>query len=329
MIKKLLLVFFSLNLSCCAIAQGKWTQKADFGGTERSGAIGFAIGNKGYIGLGSAQKDFWEYDPEKDLWTQKADFGGATRSYSVGFVINGKGYIGTGITPVEKIKNKDDILKDFWEYDPAANKWTKKADFGGKARFRAAGFAIGNKGYIGTGYLGHWSDSYNPDFWEYDASTNKWKQLGNFSGLPVTGRADCVGFSIGDKGYLGLGGPQGDLFFPNFWEYDPSTDKWKSIKKFKGELGSGIVAFSINGKGYIGTGYSPDLRHHSKDVHSDFWEYDPSENKWTKKPDFAGSPREYAAGFAIGNKGYIGTGMKWVKDDKFGDTKDFWEWSEK
>ena len=24
------------------------------------------------------------------------------------------------------------IYKDFWEYDPAANTWTQKADFGGK-----------------------------------------------------------------------------------------------------------------------------------------------------------------------------------------------------
>ena len=30
--------------------------------------------------------------------------------------------------------------------------WTQKADFGGTARDCAAGFSIGSKGYIGTGY---------------------------------------------------------------------------------------------------------------------------------------------------------------------------------
>ena len=38
-----------------------WTQKADFGGGARSGAVGFSIGSKGYIGTGGAN-DFWEYD---------------------------------------------------------------------------------------------------------------------------------------------------------------------------------------------------------------------------------------------------------------------------
>jgi hypothetical protein len=41
---------------------------------------------------------------------------------------------------------------DFWEYDPATNAWTQKANFAGLARETPVGFAIGNKGYIGCGY---------------------------------------------------------------------------------------------------------------------------------------------------------------------------------
>ena len=55
--------------------------------------------------------------------------------------------------------------KDFWEYDPSTNTWTQKLDFGGTARHGAVGFAIGNKGYIGTGYNG---TSGTKDFWEYN-----------------------------------------------------------------------------------------------------------------------------------------------------------------
>ncbi len=61
-------------------AQDTWVQKADFGGTPRAEAVGFSIGNKGYIGTGNGEggegKDFWQYDPATDTWTQKADFGG-------------------------------------------------------------------------------------------------------------------------------------------------------------------------------------------------------------------------------------------------------------
>ena len=72
------------------------------------------------------------------------------------------------------------ITKDFWEYDPATNTWTQKADFGGTARYVAVGFSIGSKGYIGTG-----DDDLNQflkDFWEYDPATNTWTQKADFGG---------------------------------------------------------------------------------------------------------------------------------------------------
>src|SRR5438477_24815 len=80
-------------------AQDTWTQKADFGGTERKWAIGLTIGAKGYIGTGGHDilfKDFWEYDPSTNTWVQKADFGGSARQVPVGFSIGHKGYVGTG-----------------------------------------------------------------------------------------------------------------------------------------------------------------------------------------------------------------------------------------
>ena len=86
-------------------------------------------------------------------------FGGIARKEAVGFAIGTKGYIGTGVggtiaTPA--------YYSDFWEYDSAANTWTQKADFGvndspvtpALVRASAVGFAIGTKGYVGTGYDG-------------------------------------------------------------------------------------------------------------------------------------------------------------------------------
>ena len=80
---------------------GVWTQKADFAGGGRNGAVGFSIGNRGYIGTGvdnagGVRNDFWEYDPVSNIWTQKANFAGGVRTYAVGFSIGNKGYIGTG-----------------------------------------------------------------------------------------------------------------------------------------------------------------------------------------------------------------------------------------
>lgn len=69
-------------------------------------------------------------DPANDSWVKVADFPGQTgRSGAVAFVMGNKAYVGTGY-------NGKDRLKDFWEYDPATNSGTRKADFGGTARLR-------------------------------------------------------------------------------------------------------------------------------------------------------------------------------------------------
>ena len=43
------------------------------------------------------------------------------------------------------------FTNDFWEYDPATNTWTQKADFGGTARVRCSRIFHRRQGYIGTG----------------------------------------------------------------------------------------------------------------------------------------------------------------------------------
>ena len=319
------------NANMLFAAAGTWIQKANFGwtgteekGTARVDAVGFNIGDKGYVGTGydgSNEKDFWEYDPVADIWTQKADFGGTegtARQAAVGFSIGNKGYLGTGY-------DGSSGTKDFWEYDPGENKWTKMADFGGSARYNAAGFSIGNKGYIGTGYDG---STYYKDLWEYDPSGNSWTQKANLpsiQGFWETERRAAVGFSIGNKGYIGLGVRQGiftTITFQDFYEYNPATEAWLNIASLPEGAGAryDAVGFSIGSKGYVGTGYLSNSNHYYKD----FWEYDPGTNSWTSKADVGGtggSARQAAIGFSVGNKGYIGTGYN---GSIF--LKDFWEY---
>lgn len=151
-------------------ATNTWTQKASFGGTARSYAVGFSIGTKGYIGTGEDlvdeldidRKDFWEWDQETNIWSKKADFGGTARGYAKGFSIGTKGYIAMGIDA-----SFTTINNDLWEWDQSTNVWVQKTDFGGISRVHPIVFSIGNKGYLGTG--GNGSTSYQ-DFWEYDPS---------------------------------------------------------------------------------------------------------------------------------------------------------------
>lgn len=190
-----------------------WTRKTDFPGTPRYAAVGFSIGTKGYLGTGinyidSAHytwyNDFYEFDPNntENPWTKKSDFGGTARAFAVGFSINNtKGYIGTGNTGSahEGFKN------DFWEYDPTNTEtggtWTQRTDFGGTKRDCAAGFSIGTKGYIGTGYIT--TGIYAQDFWEYNQSTNVWTQRTNF-GSKHTGKPLKDALAVGETDQPGI-----------------------------------------------------------------------------------------------------------------------------
>ncbi|MCL2289561.1 MAG: hypothetical protein FWC34_02490 [Bacteroidetes bacterium] len=258
-----------------------WTQKADFGGGERAGAVGFSIGDRGYVGTGSFEfansppyptglNDFWEYNPVTNEWTQKANFGGGGRIGAVGFSIENKGYIGTG-------NSNTSYFNDFWEYDPEANSWLRKTNVPagtteggpiGAGRHWAVGFSIGNKGYVGMGYGFH---GYLANFWEYDPFSNNWTEKRSFAGGK---RADAVGFSIGNKGYVGLG--RWDLVYDaayDFWEYSPDLDIWIEKERYPGRGGCFSVGFSIGDKGYVGTGCNGASNNNISQ--KDFWRFTP------------------------------------------------------
>jgi hypothetical protein len=293
-------------ITLTAPASNVWTQKANFGGTARYGAVALTIGGKGYIGTGrdaTRKNDFWEYDPATNSWAQKANFGGTARYFATGFTIGAKGYIGTG-------RDVSGKRNDFWEYDPATNTWTQKANFGGGIRDYAVGISIGSKGYIGTGSNGTVDKN---DFWEYDPATNTWTQKANFGG---TARESACGFTIGAKGYIGTGW-DGTNEKKDFWEYDQSLNTWLQKADFGSTGREGAAAFSIGNKGYIGTGW--DGAADTKDI----WEYNQATNAWTQKADFGGGLRELAVGFSIGPKGYFGTGWD---DANSTYKKDFWEY---
>jgi N-acetylneuraminic acid mutarotase len=114
------------------------------------------------------------------------------------------------------------------------------------------------------------------------------------------------------------------LFFTLVLSLDfSSIAQWTQKADF---IGSRTMAagFSIGTKGYIGTGrerYGCGMKLPCEKDYNDFWEYNPTNNTWTKKADFGGDVRILAEGFSIGDKGYIGMGGR--VDYK----KDFWEYN--
>lgn len=173
-----------------------WTQKADFPGTARRGAVSFVIDHIAYVGTGEdisgKRKDFYKYDPVNNIWGTVADFGGTARRYAAGFAMGNQGYVGTG--------DDGTMRNDFWQYLVFQNMWVQKASFPGTPRTGACSWGMFPNGYIATGEDNTFN--YMNDVWEYNYFTNQWTQR---SSLPAAGRKNATAFVIDNIAYLGTG----------------------------------------------------------------------------------------------------------------------------
>jgi len=109
-----------------------WEQKTSFPADmlAREDAVGFALGEMGYVGLGKnnsgeALGDFWRYNPFTNQWDRRRDFGkidevivGKPRYEAIGVGVKisddeYRGYIGTGWAGLTGTD-----YNDFWHYRP-------------------------------------------------------------------------------------------------------------------------------------------------------------------------------------------------------------------
>lgn len=274
-------------------------------------------------------------------WEQKANFRGSGRHRGTGFSIKDKGYIGLGhINSVVNIP-----FADIWEYDPASDTWSQKADYPSGGNYGASTFTIGDKAYVGNGVYS------NGEFFEFDPVSNNWTQIADCpngqsekTGFSIDGKGYFVSsdklfeydpsldswteksppptntnswissFAIDNKGYVFSGG--------NLFEYKKSTDSWSTRASSPGLATGGAAAFSFNNKGYIVAGYSGWL----SDIVSEVWEFNPGSNEWNQVLEFPGASRRFLVGFSIGKFGYVGTGTNGVNFNdfyQFGENENF------
>ncbi len=218
-------------------------------------------------------------------WLKKTDFPGEARYAAFGFSLNDKIYMGGGHY---KGRNGDDrkenFHKDFWEYDPATDTWTQKADLPFPEVVFVTSFTINQKGYITTGITDEPDIDefiYSNDLWEYNPLLDEWKQKASFPGTPRIGAA---GFSYEQKGYVGLGSSANifntpTIYYNDLWQYDAITDSWSEKRSFPGLAEPrGVLSLSTSQYGYaIINGAEEALT---------CWRYNFSSDEWTRVKDF-------------------------------------------
>jgi N-acetylneuraminic acid mutarotase len=234
--------------------------------------VGFSIGNDGYVGTGtdgysnpttSYYSDFYQYDATSNTWTQIANFPGGARYRATAFAIGTKGYVTCGMD------STGNYLKDMWCYDQTTGEWSQSIGSPGDKRVGAAAFVYNNEGYLigGTNSGGQGCTQ----FYKFNPTSNSWITLRQITNATDSSfddnytditRTDGVAFVANTKAWgptafvttgktADNGSPTNDT-----WAYDFANDTWQQRTAYERATRYGAVAFSLNGYGYVGTGWS-------------------------------------------------------------------------
>ncbi len=156
-----------------------------------------------------------------------------------------------------------------------------------------------------------------------DDYTGDWSKGREFGGVT---RVGAVSFQIGNNVYVGLGydgnRTYGDKEMRDFWRF--RNNNWVKVDSFPGDGRFGAVAFVVDGKAYVGTGFRPQRSLvvndstviQEKRYYSDFYVFDGTTETWEKDSlgsdnpalVFPGAGREHAVAFSVGGYGFVGTG---------------------
>jgi N-acetylneuraminic acid mutarotase len=260
-------------------------------------------------------------------WIQKADISNFGRHRCAGLAIGNKAYAGLGHMNGTGLNI---VYQDWWEFDPAANSWTQKANYP-VPNYGVAAFGTSTHGYIGGG------TSLTSEFFEYSPVTNTWTAIPNAPSAPN----DQTAFSVNEKGYVFdnsafyeydpqtqiwafktpppvlssvwscsfVSGNSGFVKFgSSLLEYKPSLDQWVVRESFPGYASGGSSSFCVDGFGYIISGYGSWLADLTKEV----WRFHVGTNTWEQMSDFDGSGRRFSIGMNVNNRGYFGFGTNGI-----------------
>jgi hypothetical protein len=271
------------------------------------------------------------------FWIQKSSLGAVGRHRATGCATSHRGYMGLGHV---NGSGQDISYKDWWEYDPASDTWTQRADFP-VSTHGAVSFVVDNCPVVGGG------SALSTQFYKFDPTQNNWTPIANCI-LPNPG--DSQGFTINNRGFvyqanqlakynpntdtwsLCANAPmsfgqwtcsfviEGSAFIKGgtqLWEYKPLHDQWLQRASFPGVSTGGSSGFAIQQRGYVTSGYVGGL----SVVTDQVWSFHPATNTWQSELEFPGSKRRFLVAFAIHDRGYIGTGTNGINFN------DFWQFN--
>jgi len=259
-------------------------------------------------------------------WTEKAVFPGGARYGAFGFSLNNKIYLGGGHQAFQLGNDsKDNILKDFWQYDPTTNVWTQRANLPFSGILYGVSFTINEKGYLTAGIVDEASSNvftYSNSLWEYNPKLDEWTQKKSFPGIS---RVYAVGFSHDQKGYVGLGNSaDAGTFYNDLWQYNVEEDSWSQKQSLTIAGEKYALSLSTSQYGYI------ILSNNGAAVNA-CWRYDFNKDGWSKVEGLNAYAPEDArftgTGFVLNDRIYYKPFYKRSNEPLASYSSDFWSYN--
>lgn len=173
------------------------------------------------------------YDITTGQWSTVADFPGTWRNRHVAFAVDGKGYMGGGRDA------SDNVLIDWWVYDPATDSWSSIANLE-PATDESSACVVNGSGYVLDAGSGE------GDLFRYNVATDEWVLEGT---LPIYRLSRGSMFSIGGTGYhaFGLKRVLANLVHSNeLWSFTPMVGIAEA-----GALGAISVRYEADGSVWL------------------------------------------------------------------------------
>ncbi|MEQ8474095.1 MAG: kelch repeat-containing protein [Marinoscillum sp.] len=233
-----------------------------------------------------------EAEPTYEYWNQLTTHPEGWFWNPVTFSLNSKLYIGTG-------NNQGHVQNTFLTYDLSSNSWEEAERMPTGVRDKAIAFVIDDKAYVGLGSTCTNTESgtceflYYRDLWSFD-EINGWIQMDSIP--EMIGTDLKASFTINKSGYVIVSGERVERRNV-LWEFDSERHIWIEKGIYPGNCYPNI-AFSINGKAYVGLGWG-------SGACNEFWEYNPLADQWEQLANFNGKPRLESFAISINEYGYV------------------------
>jgi N-acetylneuraminic acid mutarotase len=260
---------------------GRWRMEPETPRTQIE-ASAVAIGPLIYVTGGSPPGNLHRvlaFDTRNGRWSEPTSLPTGL-NHSQPATHDGKVYLAGGYLDGE------DPTDNFWEYDPAADRWTALPPLP-RATAAGATVVVGDKLYVASGAPQTFGASGPiapyPQLQVYDFESGEWS-LGADVPSP---RHHVGGAALDGKLYVVGGRGEEDHSLATFERYDPATDSWESLPDAPlGVASPGLVA--IGGKLVVVGGEDQESWEDGEGwVTPSAWAFDPKTERWERLPDMA------------------------------------------